>query len=1015
MKNTKKVIALFLALSMLTACGNQGQSDSTTIAPDTTQSTTQVSTEATTSSTEVDKPKTAEIKTAELKFDISKYIASDKRPLSVAENRKKEKGIVQIFGQEKETLEENQKLVENLEFTTRQMENLDRGLVAVNNGNGNFVSWRWLGSESASVKYNLYRDGEKINAYPLNVTNYTDTLGTNDSKYQVSAIVDGIEQEKCEAVTVWADGYKEIQLVNRPVAVEKDGTPKEGVVYTPNDISTGDLDGDGELELVLKWDPSDAKDNSQKGLTSPVILDAYKLDGTFMWRINLGYNIRAGAHYTQFMVYDLDGDGKAEIVCKTADGTTDALGTVIGDANADYRNDGSKNSKLLGTVLEGPEYLTVFEGATGKILDTVDYEVARGNTNDWGDNYGNRSERYLACVAYLNGVTPSVVMCRGYYARSSMVAYDFKDGKLQKLWTFDTNDDGNSAFRSQGNHSIAVADVDMDGKDEIVYGSAVIDDDGTPVYSTGLGHGDAQHTGDLIPDRPGLEVFSVHEDKNSAFGIEMRDARTGEILWGSYENSDVGRGVSDDIDPNYPGAESWASGKMIASDGTVIFENPTISSNFLIYWDGDLGREIQDGNHIDKWVSEKNTTKVLELYKDYTTANGTKSTPGLTCDLLGDWREETVLFKNDGNSITIFTTTIPTDYKLYTLMHDSQYRTYIATQNVAYNQPAHIGYYLGFETEAVPVPRVKWTENGKEITNPDLENGIKYYSIDALMRDESIALVINNNYALVNDNMQRVDSEDNKVAPYLSGLETFVPISFVSEAFGVDASAEKGSKTIKIDGKEYTLSAPAELTEEKICVPLKSVAEALGKTMIFDSTGLVYVSDNTEKPEQSIINNFVNIIKNYVEPKDSSSNTTISTEAARARRIEVVGVTASSDDGNVAAGAVDNDFETRWNAWDDNALLTIDLGQSTDIAAIAATFFKGNERFYYFDIQVSNDGQNWETVLEAQESPVTVDKELAIFKFPEVKNARYVQYVGHNSSANNANNIWELMVLSPEK
>lgn len=718
------MLSAAMAMLLLTACGKgaEGNIEETPTGTEITQAPSTVMPEPTSGGSEAVKP--SEQPTATPKPTVA--VTPTTAPTPTLDPTKPQVGEIQVFEQSAEAIAQMEELWNNREFTTRQMEQLDRGLVAVKTAEGVFVSWRWLGNESNTVKYNLYRDGECIIPAPMNVTNYTDSNGTPESTYQVAAVVDGVEQEKCEAVGVWADAYLEIPL-DKPVAYYKNGGLKTTTRYEPNETSIADLDGDGAYEIVLKWSPTDAQDNSKDGHTSPTILDAYELDGTKLWRINLGYNIRSGAHYTQFMVYDLDGDGKAEVVCKTADGTTDNAGNVVGDAEAFYVN-------TSGRILTGPEYLTVFDGETGTIIDTIEYEIARGSVNSWGDDYGNRVDRFLACVAYLNGETPSVVMCRGYYTRAYLVAYNFVDGKLVKQWSFDSKEAGNGSAAGQGNHSIAVADVDMDGKDEIIYGSAAIDDDGTLLYSTGLGHGDAQHTGDLIPERAGLEVFSVHEDKKSAYGMEMRDAMTGEILWGSYEASDVGRGMSADIDPNYPGCESWAAGKMVSATGEVISDSPSISKNFRIYWDGDLGEEVQDANHIDKWVSESASTEQLMTHKDYTASNGTKATPGITCDLLGDWREETILFKWDDATMAIFTTTIPTDYKIYTLMHDLQYRTYIATQNVAYNQPPHTGYYLGFDTTEIPVPRVAWNEGDTTITNPDLAAGVHYYPIDTLMR-----------------------------------------------------------------------------------------------------------------------------------------------------------------------------------------------------------------------------------------------------------------------------------------
>jgi len=914
------------------------------------------------------------------------------------------KGEMQVFKQSDETIAKNEALWANRPFTPRQMEQLNRGLVAVNTDSGVFVSWRWLGEESNTVKYNLYRDGKRVNAFALNVTNYTDTNGTVDSAYQVAAVVDGIEQEKCDAVKVWEDNSYEIAL-NKPAPYEKRGKNAGVGEYAPNDASVADLDGDGELEIVVKWYPNDAKDNSQEGLTSPTILDAYELDGTQMWRIDLGPNIRSGAHYTQYMVYDLDGDGKAEIVCKTADATIDGAGNSVGDPEGYY-------ARATGRILTGPEYLTVFDGETGTIIDTIPYEVERGKVAAWGDDYGNRCDRFLACVAYLDGSTPSVIMCRGYYTRAYLAAYNLVDEKLQKVWHFDSNEEGNKAAAGQGNHSVTVADIDMDGKDEIIYGAAAIDDNGTLMYSTGLGHGDAQHTGDLIPERPGLEIFSVHESGGADFGLEMRDAMTGDILWGSYEATDVGRGVSADIDPAFPGSESWASGKLIASTGQLISTNPGISSNFRIYWDGDLGDEIQDNNRIDEWAPDQNATTPILNAKGYVSCNGTKATPGITCDLIGDWREETILYAEDGNSMAIFISTIPTDYKIYTLMHDLQYRTYIATQNVAYNQPPHTGYYLGFDTTEIPVPRVSWKNGDTVVTNPDLANGTKFYPIETLMRENNVTLAVDSLHAIVNDSMQRVDSEFNVVAPYESNGEIYVPVSFISEAFGVDASLSEGICLMKTTtGETVTAIAPGETKEGLHCVPI-SVVTALGKVITLGEGGLVHIADAEVTMDAETCNILANIIDTYVEPEDTGDQP-ITAELIAENQIPVMAVKATNHDGNIPEGAVDGDFSTRWNGWDDGATLTVDLGETKKIASIAAAFYLSDERNYFFDIEVSNDGETWTRVLEAQSSPIIKEKDLANFPFPETVEARYLRYVGHNSSANNANNIWELVILAP--
>ncbi|WP_442956247.1 rhamnogalacturonan lyase [Paenibacillus sp. USHLN196] len=580
----------------------------------------------------------------------------------------------------------------------RQMEFLDRGVVAVKTGTGVFVSWRLLGTEGSNVSFNVYRDGTKVNASPItNSTNLQDASGTSSSKYTVRAVVSGTEQAASAAASVWGNNYLSV-----PLSVPAGGTTPDGVAYTysANDASAGDLDGDGEYELIVKWDPSNAKDNSQSGYTGEVFIDAYKLNGTRLWRISLGKNIRAGAHYTQFMVYDLDGDGKAEVAMKTADGTKDGTGVVIGDASKDYRNSS-------GYVLSGPEFLTVFNGQTGKALSTVNYEPARGNVSDWGDNYGNRVDRFLAAIAYLDGERPSLVMARGYYTRSVLMAYNWRNGQLTKQWTFDSNTSGNSGYAGQGNHNLSVADVDGDGKDEIVYGAMAVDDNGKGLYTTGLHHGDAMHLSDLDPDRPGLEVFQVHETPSNA-GVEFRDAGTGQLIWGVKTTKDIGRGMAADIDPRYKGAEVWADGSLYTAKGQKLGTTLPSSTNFGIWWDGDLLRELLDSNRIDKWNYANSTTVNLLTASGVSSNNGTKSTPNLQADLFGDWREEVVWRTNDSSALRIYTTTAVTDKRIYTLMHDPVYRLGVAWQNVAYNQPPHTGFYLGEGMSTPPVPNIRY-------------------------------------------------------------------------------------------------------------------------------------------------------------------------------------------------------------------------------------------------------------------------------------------------------------------
>ena len=588
----------------------------------------------------------------------------------------------------------------------RQMEKLDRGLVGVKASDGVFLSWRLLGTEELDMPFDIYRDGVKITETPIvSSTNYLDVDGTENSEYYIRAITIGEGKNPSKTVTVLKNNYLSIDLQKPEGGVSPDGVAYE---YSANDASVGDVDGDGEYEIILKWDPSNSKDNSQDGYTGNVYMDAYKLNGKRLWRIDLGKNIRAGAHYTQFMVYDLDGDGKSEIACKTADGTIDGKGKIIGNPNADYRN-----SK--GRVLDGPEYLTVFDGRTGKVMDTVDYDPPRGKVEDWGDNYGNRNDRFLASIAYLDGKTPSLVMGRGYYTRLTMAAYNFKNNKLEKLWRFDSNDKGNEAYAGQGNHNLSVADVDNDGKDEIIYGACAVDDNGKGMYTTGLGHGDAMHLGDLDPERPGLEVFVVHEEKGTysadgkGAGAEMHDAATGQIIWKQATTKDTGRGLSADIDPRYIGEEQWGSAgtKLHTAKGDIISDTSPTAMNFAIWWDGDLSRELLDGNKIYKWDYENGVLNNILTADGSESNNSTKATPCLQADILGDWREEVIWKTEDSSELRIYTTTDLTEKRIYTLMHDPVYRLGIAWQNVAYNQPPHTSFYLGNDMGEVVKPNIR--------------------------------------------------------------------------------------------------------------------------------------------------------------------------------------------------------------------------------------------------------------------------------------------------------------------
>ena len=694
-----------------------------------------------------------------------------------------------------------------------QMEKLDRGLVAVPVSNtSNFVSWRLLGTDNkAATTFDLLRNGTVI-ASGLSVTNYQDNAGSASSKYQVVTKVNGEATETSAEVQPWAAKYKSLKLDRPKGGVHAtwgdDKNRSKGTnlpyAYYPNDMSVGDVDGDGQYELFLKWESTHAQDNSYSlGYTGNTFIDCYKMDGKRLWRIDLGKNIRDGAHYTQFMVYDFDGDGKAEMMCKTATGSIDGLGNYVNQAATDATIKGHDNTKDYrnsgGHILSGPEYLTVFEGLTGKAIHTTWYLPGRAGTGSkradtgaalteggselgkvssfpsgfWGDNYGGRSERFLGAVAYINGADKPAcgIFCRGYYTQAYVWAVSFDGTRLHTEWlhcspsttqslvwnktgttaikvevdgetlvrngmksatqntsgikSTDSNGGiaGSNTLYGNGNHNLSIADVDGDGCDEIIWGAGALNNDGTLLYATGMGHGDAIHVGKMIPDREGLQVFDVHEEKlNANFGSwDLHDARTGEIIWhGGNADKDNGRGMAGDL-TGKDGYEFWSSDdrnpRNAISGKTVI--NKSCSENFRIYWDGSCQDQLLDGSYsynkdkgidanwdqsstanpkIDKWNGSSFSTLISfnsAAYNNAQTANYTKATPCLQADILGDWREELIMWnKKDSAEIMIFSTWTPTTYAVPTLMHDHVYRMGVAWQNTAYNQPPHLGYYL---------------------------------------------------------------------------------------------------------------------------------------------------------------------------------------------------------------------------------------------------------------------------------------------------------------------------------
>ena len=731
------------------------------------------------------------------------------------------------------------------------MENLGRGVVAVRSTTTEvFVSWRVLGTDPPDIAFNLYRStggGAPIllNASPINGATYFVDSGadlTRTNAYFVRPIISGLERSSSASFTLSANApvrqYLRVPLQVPPSGVTPSG---ENYTYSPNDCSVGDLDGDGEYEIIVKWDPSNSKDNSQSGYTGNVYLDAYKLSGTRLWRIDLGRNIRAGAHYTQFQVYDLDSDGKAEVACKTADGTVDGVGRVIGNSNADFRN-------TSGYVLDGPEFLTVFNGQTGAAMATASYVVPRGTVSNWGDSYGNRVDRFLAGVAYLDGQRPSLVMARGYYTRTVLAAWNWRNGAFTRIWTFDTGDTGTSnpyaAWRGQGNHQLSIGDVDGDGRDEIMYGACAIDDNGTGLFSTGLAHGDALHMTDMDPDRPGLEVFQPHESPTNygANAAEFRDARTGALIFGIQGSGDIGRGLALDVDPRYRGYEMWASGntggmytaQMSTPNSTLGPRGVQISAtkpsiNFGVWWDGDLLRELLDGTTISKWNWTAGNTSNLLSDSGIASNNGTKATPCLSADILGDWREE-VIWRETGNAaLRIYTTTIPTTSRIYTLMHDRQYREAIAWQNTAYNQPPHPSFFLGNGMSAPPTPNIVLAGGGAP------PGSTTYQSESAQFGGGAVFESTNGGFTgtgYINFSANGGFLQFNNVDGGASGATTLR----IRYALGV-TSSRTGQLTVNGMSRSITFNPTGSWTTWVVLTVNVNLAPGSGNTIIFQSTG----------------------------------------------------------------------------------------------------------------------------------------------------------------------------------
>ena len=573
-----------------------------------------------------------------------------------------------------------------------QMENLDRGVVAVKVSGGVYVGWRMFGTEydttASNVSYNLYRDGTLVKNV-TDSTNFLDAAGTSSSKYTVSPVIKGVEGAQSPGVTVWAQQYLSIPI-----------TPPAGS-YSANDASTGDLDGDGKLDIVLKWDPSNSKDSGTSGTTDPCIIDGYTMAGKKLWSINVGTNIRAGAHDTQFSVYDFDGDGKAEVAFKTAPGTKDGQGNFLSKGPAAGADNSKDYRSTRGMVLEGPEWLTVFSGVDGSELDTVNYPVPYGTLANavatWGDDQGNRSHRYNGWFAFVKegGVAtgrPSIIQQRGYYTRLTVSAMTFRDGVLATNWIYDSGSTAGTGAYGQGCHSCMAADVDGDGGQEIIPGSSTINSDGSFRCTTGIGHGDALHVSELVVGK-GISVYLPHE---MAGGQDCHDASTCTLYFNMTGGGDNGRGVAEYVAATDLTAATCSSSRGKKNCGTGADVTSDAGSNFLIYWNaGDL-RSTLNGVSLPGGVSTAGTSS----------NNGTKADPTLTADLLGDWREELVARETGNTALRVYTTTIVTQRRIYTLMHDPTYRAQVSFEQSSYNQPPHVGFHIGQGMADPPKPNI---------------------------------------------------------------------------------------------------------------------------------------------------------------------------------------------------------------------------------------------------------------------------------------------------------------------
>ena len=777
------------------------------------------------------------------------------------------------------------------------MEYLDRGLVAVPGDGGTLVSWRFNGTDSKNLTWNLYRDGKKLNTAPITGTNFFDSGAPAGAEYTLVESENGSETDVKTTVKAWDKEYTEFKV--------KEYDKGD---YIIDDGAVGDLDGDGQYELLLRRIPSDM--NVDTRVAYPII-EAYELTGEYMWTINIGPN-EINEHDLNMMVYDFNEDGKAEVIMRSFEGTTDGAGNVITGADGTVK-DYSKDPDNLAVftdrqyIVSTPEYLSMYDGETGAEITRTDLLPSQTPLSEWSYRYTDtgrltkRASHHLFGVAYLDGVTPSFVEVRGAWDNVRAAAWHIEDNKFVLDWEADTpnTDDLNNIYGAV-NHNLAVVDIDFDGKDEIISGPMAIDHDGSTMYavngenaeetSVKLGHGDAFDVAVMDPEYDGYYVWACHETSNLPANIELHDARTGQILFGWGKNKDTGRSRAADIDPTYPGYELWGStatvpvnisGERIAEDWDGFYtrmpdgtyqedENGnalqgTLPMNFKIYWDGDLLSELLDGTRISKWNW---TDKVVDVIMDADGCEsncGTKAVPCVAADILGDWRDEVVWKMADESAVRIYSTAIETEYKIPTLMHDRYYRASIAMQNNHYNQPANTSFYLGYETTEVPRPAMYALKDGNVIKSPDTDETYEINAGYAKRAASEIKLLIDSPYAYADDRIVMIDEEDEGVVPTIIRDNTLVPIRFISETLGMNVDWNEserkvsitgdntdiemiiGSSTYTVNGAEKTLETPPEIIRERTMIPLRAVAEAFGRSVLWNGDNrLVYIGSGDD-------------------------------------------------------------------------------------------------------------------------------------------------------------------------